>query len=185
MTVSGAAPAAPGDATAAGGRDRVRDALAVLAVLAVATASWFGWSWWHTAHDEDLQFASARDAVLDAGRQELIVLNTLDYQDADHGLERWRQAATGALLDELTRSRDSDAQQIRTAKTATAAKVVEAAVTRLDTHAGTADVIAVLEVSVTANGGQPSIRRSRLDAGMARTPQGWKVASLQVVGVVG
>ena len=167
------------------GRDRVRDALAVFAALAVLAAGWFGWSWWQAGHDQNLRFAATRDAVLDVGKGELVRLNTLDYRDAERGIDAWRQQATGGLLDELTRNRDSNVQSIRDAKTATSAKVLDAAVTKLDARAGTANMIAVLEVTVTQDGGQPQPRRSRLDADLVRGPQGWKVSSLQVVGVVG
>lgn len=67
------------------------------------------------------------------------------------------------------------------------ATVTEAALTALDTRAGTAKLIATVRVDVTPRGGgAPSTDRKRLEAVLTRTAENtWRVAALSAVPVTG
>ncbi|MBA8927986.1 Mce-associated membrane protein [Kutzneria viridogrisea] len=157
----------------------------MLALVTVLAAVWFGWQWWSAATNGDLAYAQARDSVLAAGQRQVITLNTLDYRSAEEGLTQWQRVSTGDLLDELTRNHDSDLRTTQSTRTTTTAKVLGAAVSRLDLRAGTADVLVAVEVTATPEGGKPSVRRSRLDAALTKAGDDWKVRAVQAIGVSG
>jgi Mce-associated membrane protein len=156
---------------------------AALAAVAAVGAAFFGWSWWSTANDASLQFARDRDDVLRYGQQDIVNFNTLDYHNVDAGLNRWLDSSTGQLHDDIVQGRDDSKQRIQDAKTATTAKVVDAAVTQLDDRAGTATLIALVDTVVTPEGGQAVTKRNEFQAAMTRTPAGWKISALGPVPV--
>lgn len=158
---------------------------AALAAVGVLGAVWFGWSWWEAGHGDAQSFARTRDEVLRQGEQRLVVLNTLDHHDPEQVQRAWRAAATGRLLDQLTRDHDAYAQDIGSAKTVTSVRVLGAAVTSLDVHSGQAGLIAVLEVAVTPDGGQTTTKHTRFDADLTRVDDRWLLSSVQVVGYGG
>jgi Mce-associated membrane protein len=138
-----------------------------------------GLLWWQAASDPDVQLAGTRDVVLDAGSRALVELSTIAAADADAGLDRWERAATGPLLDQLREQREQTLAAVRAAGTTRSARLLRAAVTEVDVARGTARVIAALEV--TENAAAPS--RTRLDGQLVDTPDGWKVAAVEAVGV--
>jgi Mce-associated membrane protein len=156
--------------------------LAVLAVLAVAAAGFTGWRWWSSSDSAAADLASQRDNVLAVGERQLVELNTVDFQTLDADFDRWREAATGPLLERLLRNRESDRQITLTAKTIAKTRVVTAAVTNLNTYNGTANVIAAVEITLSQNGTQQPPKVSRMDVDLVRTDAGWKVNALEVVG---
>ncbi len=155
---------------------------AALAAVGLVGAVWFGWSWWEAGHGDAQRFARTRDDVLRQGEQRLVVLNTLDHRDPAKVQRAWQAVATGRLLDQLTRDHDAYVQDIGSARTVTAVTVLGAAVTSLDVHSGRATLIAVLEVGVTPDGGPPTAKRTRFEAGLTRTGEEWLLSSVQVVG---
>jgi Mce-associated membrane protein len=156
--------------------------LAVLAVLAVAAAGFTGWRWWSSSDAAAADLASQRDNVLALGERQLVELNTVDFQTLEADFDRWREAATGPLLERLLRNRESDRQATLKAKTVAKARVVTAAVTNLNTYNGTANLIAAIEITLSQNGTQQPPKVSRMDVDLARTDAGWKVSALEVVG---
>jgi Mce-associated membrane protein len=108
-------------------------------------------------------------------------LTTLDYQTIDAGFARWLDVATGPLREELSSAQDASKLQIAKAKTVTTGTVLEAAVTELDTSAGTARVIAAVEIMVKPEAGEQAAKRSRFQADLARTDAGWKLTGLAQV----
>jgi Mce-associated membrane protein len=149
----------------------------VLLVLAAAFLGWSGWSYWQSGHSGSVRFAKARDQVRLAGRQEIATLNTLDPQQSDAGLRRWLDASTGPLRDELRRTSAENKQKIEQAQVAAVGTVTDLAVTELDARAGTAQVIATVQVKVGAS--EPG--RKRFIAVLARTGGDWKLTSLTAV----
>jgi Mce-associated membrane protein len=128
--------------------------------------------------------AAVRDTVLLDARQDVVVLNTLDYRDVTGGLRRWSAASTGTLHQSLDHVPAATREHIVQARRITTAKVLDAAVVSLDARAGSATVIASIELHVApAGGGTASVRRERLRAEMNRVDGTWKVASLEQVGV--
>lgn len=155
---------------------------AVLAVLATLSAGWFGVSWYRAAHDESLQLATARDVVLRESQQAAVNLNTLDYQNVEAGLDRWINSSTGQLAKEFRDNRKSYAEAIRSARTKTEARVLDAAVAELNADAGTARVLLIVDVTATTQQGEPAVNRQRLQLEMTRTEDGWKASAIQPVG---
>jgi Mce-associated membrane protein len=106
----------------------------------------------------------------------------VDFQTLEADFDRWREAATGPLLERLLRNRESDRQATLKAKTVAKTRVVTAAVTNLNTYNGTANVIAAVEITLSQNGTQQPAKVSRMDVDLTRTDAGWKISVLEVVG---
>lgn len=124
-----------------------------------------------------------RDQVLLAARQDVVVLNSLDYRSIDRGLTRWRSASTGQLRSSFADVTAADRKRIADAKAVTTARILEAAVVSLDPSAGQARIIASVELTVTPAGGKAVIKRERQQADLQRVGASWKVSGLQQVGV--
>lgn len=158
--------------------------LPVLAVLAVLVAGGGGVAWFGVAHDQDVRYARARDAVVEAGSSAASTLNTLDYRSAERDLDAWRKVATGGLAKQLDSTHDSDVKAVGRAKAHSEATVDEAAVSEIDLHAGTASVVVELRVKLRRNG-TSSDHDSHLSLQMKRTQQGWKASAMNVLGSAG
>ncbi|GAA1982536.1 hypothetical protein [Amycolatopsis minnesotensis] len=154
-------------------------------VVAVGAAGWFGYTWWDAAHDGGVHRAVARDQALRAGQQGIAGFNTLDFRQAAAGYDRWVGLSTGELHDELVKDADASKKRISDGKTVSEAKILDAAVTDLDDTAGTAKVIAAVEIVVTPEGGSPATKRNRFQAALVRTGDGWKLDGLGQVPVGG
>jgi Mce-associated membrane protein len=139
--------------------------------------------WWQATTDPDLQLARTRDVVLDAGSRALVDLNTIAAGEVETGLDRWERTATGPLLEQLQEQREQNIAAVRSAGSSTSARLLRAAVTEVDVERGTARMIAALEVTLTAADGRVTPRRTRLDAQLVDTPDGWKVAVVEGVGI--
>jgi Mce-associated membrane protein len=148
----------------------------VVILAAAAFCAWSGWTYWQSGHSETARFAKARDEVRQAGRQEIATLNTLDPSRADAALHRWLDASTGPLREELRRT----SQQVTQARAGAQGTVTDLAVTELDARAGTARVIATVQVKL-ATGAD----RKRFTATLSRTDGAWKLASLTAIPVQG
>ncbi|RPK55519.1 hypothetical protein EES43_26290 [Streptomyces sp. ADI96-02] len=147
-----------------------------------------GWSYSQAHGDRALSYAKARDTALAEGRRHLATLNSLDGSDATAvrgGLRAWRTAATGPFRDELARTADADARTLTTAGDTARGKVTAAALTALDERAGTAELIATVDVGVTPRTGAAGTQRKRFTATLARTADGWKVKALTAIGAGG
>ncbi|MGD9531249.1 hypothetical protein [Pseudonocardia sp.] len=172
---------APAPDTRAGsaGRGRVVLVLAVLTMLAALTALFFGARLVLALTDDGLELAAARDAVLVDARQAAVNLNTLDPADVDGGLDLWEQSATGPLLEEYRRNRDSYATFVREARRSTEASVVDAAVSEIDVRTGKARILVGVDVVLRPEGQEPLLSRQRLQMEMTRTPEGvWKASRI-------
>jgi Mce-associated membrane protein len=144
----------------------------IVLLVAAAFCAWSGWSYWQSAHSGPARFTKARDEVRRAGGQEIAALNTLDPRQGDAALRRWLDASTGPLRDELQRT----SGQIRQARTGAQGTVTDLAVTELDERAGTARVIATVQVKLAGE-----VDRKRFTATLNRTGGAWKLASLTAI----
>jgi Mce-associated membrane protein len=164
---------------------RLKRPATICTALLAAAAAFAGYalvSWISAGNDDTAHFAKARDAVLLDARQDIVVLNQLDYRNIDGGLKRWLDATTGDLHDQLANVSPADRKDISTAKKTSSGKVIDAAVTELDNRAGTATVIATVETTVSPSNGAPP-KRNRFKATMARVDGGWKLSALDQVTV--
>ncbi|MEU9017475.1 hypothetical protein [Actinomadura sp. NPDC048394] len=119
-----------------------------------------------------------RDLVLRSSSREIAALNTMDRSDPSAGLKAWLDASTGPLHDQLQRDEPANRAKIGASRTSASATVTGAAVTSLDTAGGKAQVIASVQVTLTPQGGAPTLQRKRFEAGAVRTAAGWKLESL-------
>ena len=142
--------------------------LSVLTVAALIFAVVAVSSWWRADHDSSIGFAKTRDAVALAARQDIVVLNTMDYRKIDAGLQNWLGASAGTMHDQLSQVSAADKSTIIAAKSVTSGKVLDAAVTQLDDRAGNATVIATVEVTVNVASGKSTVKRNRYSATLAR-----------------
>ncbi|MEU5086131.1 hypothetical protein [Streptomyces sp. NPDC021356] len=153
--------------------------------LALAFCGTGAWTYAQARGDDSLAYGRERDAALADGRRAIAVLTTLDAssrQQAQAGIKAWRDASTGPLQDELGRTAPKTGASAR-------GTVTEAAVTALDTRAGTAKLIATVRVDVTPAASKtpntpktPTTDRKRLEAVLVRTGDDeWKVKALDAV----
>ncbi|MET9257604.1 hypothetical protein [Streptomyces sp. NPDC003717] len=151
--------------------------------LALAFCGTGAWTYAQARGDDGLSYGRERDAALSDGRAALTTLTSLDASSTERaraGVRAWRDASTGPLSEELGRTEP---------KTGPSAKgvVTDAALTALDTRAGTAKLIATVRVEVTAGStGKPGADRKRLEAVLDRTGDDeWKVKALSAVPLAG
>ncbi|TDV41391.1 hypothetical protein [Actinophytocola oryzae] len=150
-------------------------------VLALAFACWGGWTWFQAGNDDSIAYASARDDVLSVARTQVAVLTTLDAHDVDGGIDKWLAVSTGGLRDELAATDAKTRQALTTAGTVATGRVLDAAVSELDTRSGTAKLLVSVEISTAKDGTPPVPKRNRFVAGMSRVDGGWKLSALDQV----
>lgn len=151
---------------------------AVAAVLLLASLIFLGVSmvsWGTASSDESVRFAATRDDVLRVGREELINFYTLDYKNPDASFDRLVQSSTGDLATAIKQGEADWKKQLTDQKSSSTAKILDAAVTELDDRAGTATVMAIVEVDVTPDNGKPP-NRIPMQIQLTRTDQGWKLS---------
>ncbi|PSL54814.1 Mce-associated membrane protein [Saccharothrix carnea] len=156
-----------------------------LAVLAFGYALWAGVSWWSASSSDSVTFSREREEVLRVGQVGIANFTTLDYKKVDEDLDRWLESSTGELRGEIESGRDSRKKQIQDARTVTVSRVLDAAVTELDARAGKAHLIAVVETTVTPEGGQSVKKVNRYQTDLTRTDAGWKLSALGPVAAGG
>ena len=150
----------------------------VLAVLAAGYAVWTGVSWWSASSSDSVAFSREREEVLRVGQVGIANFTTLDYKKVDEDLDRWLESSTGELRAEIEDGRAKRKKQIEDAKTVTVSRVLDAAVTELDSRAGKAHLIAVVETTVTPEGGQSVKKINRYQTDLTRGDAGWKLSAL-------
>ncbi|MEU9603476.1 hypothetical protein [Streptomyces sp. NPDC048057] len=161
--------------------------------LAVLLCGYAGWSYATTRGDDSRTYAETRDRVLADGTRHLARLTGFDAHDPGATQRAWLDASTGLLREQVTKSpateRGTKGNGGKTEPSTARAIVTDAALTALDTRAGTAELIATVTV---ANGPAAAsakktttTERQRLQAALVRTDAGWKVESLTAVPVGG
>jgi Mce-associated membrane protein len=150
---------------------------AALAVTA-AFAIWAGTSYWQASASASVALGQARDQVLQAARQEIADLNTVQPGRIAAWQARWLADTTGAEHAQVQQTNPAARAQIEKVGTSAQGTVTDAAVTRLDNQAGTAQIIATVRVRQTAPSGTSDTVSNRYVAGLTRTATGWKISSL-------
>lgn len=176
-------PSIPSAQPRTGVARRLNPLLAVsvaLLVVAGACAAWFGWSWLSTANSATLSLAETRDQALQVGEQEILNLNTLDYRTVHEGLAIWLASSTGRLHQYFAANHAAFAEDVIRTKSVTTAKVLDAALTQLNVAAGTATIIAAVEVTVIPPAGGPTVKTESEQGQLTRTPAGWKLSFLTI-----
>ncbi|GAA2583246.1 hypothetical protein SMC26_22490 [Actinomadura fulvescens] len=154
----------------------------LLIVAALVLLAWSGWSLYDSRGGEN-DLGEDRDLVLTTGKRQVAALNSMDWSQSDAGLRQWLASSTGPLHDQLQRESAASKQKIVAARTTAVATVDDAAVLSLDQRSGTAQLIATVQIRLTPQAGQPTVQRKRYEAGLTRTPAGWKLKSLTAIPV--
>lgn len=153
-------------------------AATALAVAAGAVAVWFGVQWFSAENDDSLDYSKVRDDVTRVATAAVITVNTLDYRRVDEDLQNWADATTGTLHDEIAGIDDATRKTATDSKSVGSATVHSLAVRELDERAGTAIVIAAVQLDVTVEGQEPVAKYQRLEATMTRVNGEWKLESI-------
>jgi Mce-associated membrane protein len=153
----------------------------LLLLVAILFAAWAGWSWLSAPRPSTV--AQHRDQALRAGEQTILNFNTLDYRTVAQGLRLWEQSSTGALHAQIVTGQANFEQQVKQARTVTTARILDGALTALNVHAGTAEIIVAVQLTVTPAHGSVDIKQSRLTGRLTLTPSGWKLSALSQVPV--
>uniref|UniRef100_A0AAU3GQM2 Mce-associated membrane protein n=1 Tax=Streptomyces sp. NBC_01401 TaxID=2903854 RepID=A0AAU3GQM2_9ACTN len=169
------------------GRTRTWTGRAAL-LVAVLVCALGTWSYTQARGDDTLAYAKSRDTALAEGKQHLTRLTSMDGTSAARvksGLEAWLTASAGPLHDRLESTRTKDARELTESGATVRGKVTDAALTALDDRAGTAALIATVDVEVTPRTGKAGTERKRFEATLARTGDGWKIKALDALPVGG
>ncbi|PPK69515.1 nuclear transport factor 2 family protein [Actinokineospora auranticolor] len=153
----------------------------VLVVVAGGLATWFGVGWLRAANDDDLAVAGVRDEVSRVGAAALVTFTSIDHNRLDEGLDRWEGVTTGPLRDEVVRRRADTRAAFDQAKTVATGTILKFAVTELREREGKAVAIAAVMVNVGVDGKPGEGKQMRLQVGLDRTPEGWKLSSFAPV----
>ncbi|WP_433331955.1 hypothetical protein [Spirillospora sp. CA-294931] len=149
--------------------------------VAIAAATVFlAWASWTAWQDDGGGKGGERAALLRTARTQIATLNTLDRTKVDAGFKTWLDVSTGPLHDQL---KQQSAQKIQQAKTSATGTVTEAAVLSFDPRAGKAKVIAAVRIKLVSSTATSADQRKRFEAGLTRTPAGWKLESLTAIQV--
>ncbi len=148
------------------------------AVAAGAVAVWFGVKWVNAENDDSLAYSKVRDDVTRVATAAVITVNSLDYRTVDEDLQNWSDATTGTLHDEIEGIDDATRKTATDSKSVGSAKVHSLAVRELDERAGSAIVIAAVQLDVTIEGEEPVAKYQRLEATMTRVDGVWKLESI-------
>ncbi|WP_155545158.1 hypothetical protein [Amycolatopsis camponoti] len=156
----------------------VKQGAVVVFAAAAVFAGWSSYSWYSASHDPSLTYGVARDEALTTGRTLVAELSSLDYHDVNGGLGRWLSASTGPLHDQLARTDAKTKETLTANATVATGRVLDAALSELDEHAGTAKMLASVEITMAKDGTAPAVKRNRFAAALSRTADGWKLSAL-------
>lgn len=155
-----------------------------LVVASIVLASGL-FAWWNAARDaEPTGLGDSRDAALIAARSEIETMNTLDYRKVEEGVAAWSSVTTGVLHDQMLQMTPDQLKLLADAKKVSVGKVLDAAV--MDVTATTATVIASIEVTIQDHAvpdSEPTVKRNRLTADLAKVDGEWLLENVQQVGV--
>ncbi len=146
--------------------------------VAAGFAAWAGTRYASAASSPALSAGKARDAALSAGTREIADLNTVSVHAVTAWEQRWLDDTTGAEHAKVQQTNPAAAAQIEKVKTSSVATVTSAALTALDTRAGSARIIATVSVVQTNASGVSDKVANRYLATLTLTTAGWKISSL-------
>ena len=127
-------------------------------VILVAVTGWLGW--------QDIQIRRAehlRDAMVQAGRDGVVALTTIDHEQVDEDVQRILDSSTGKFRDDFAQRADSFTEGARKAQSKSVGTVSEAGVESVDGDRGR---VLVTLIVMTSNRGapeqQPKVWRTRV-----------------------
>lgn len=135
-----------------------RRLIAGVLVILIAVTGWLGW--------QDVQIRRAehlRDAMVQAGRDGVVALTTIDHEQVDEDVQRILDSSTGKFRDDFAQRADSFTEGARKAQSKSVGTVSEAGVESVDGDRGR---VLVTLIVMTSNRGapeqQPKVWRTRV-----------------------
>lgn len=167
------------------GRGRLAAALTLLLTLSAGGCAYLGWRQWDdAAATETPSGAAARDAAWSGTVDAVEALLSADYHEAGASLDRWTAVTTGRLHARLSSERSSLADELEHNKEVTTAEVVESGMTSWDETAGTARVLAVINLTTHAGRTEERTTVVRYLVMAQRIDSRWKLSAVQQIGDV-
>ncbi|GLY63569.1 hypothetical protein [Amycolatopsis taiwanensis] len=154
---------------------------AALAVAALIVAAVFGIQRWGTSSDGNVVLAQAREEVTKAGTNAVMAFINADYTQVDAYFQRQLDIADPTFGAQLKSSQSAVRQGLIDSKTKITDTTVEIGVEELNEHDGKATLLAAVGYVVNHEGQPPAPKQQRLEIGMTRIDQGWKVTGLEDV----
>lgn len=148
-------------------------------VLAAGALSGFG-THWYLKNQDAAADAHRRAAALDAARQEIVNLTSVDKNTAQQGIQRIVDGATGDFKDQFTQQAGSYRQLLTGSDVSSTGKVAEAGIVRIDEN--TAVVLAAATATVKntdAPSGEQRVYRMRVT--LQNEGNRWLVSKLEFV----
>ncbi|GAA3523988.1 hypothetical protein [Nocardioides daeguensis] len=162
-------------------RVRLAGALVVALVAALVVSGILAWQRGTQEPSALAVRAHARDEARAAALRDIETLLTADHRDAAGTFTAWSAVTTGRLHAQLAQQRKSILKRLRATKEITTVRPVEAALSSWDEAAGTARLLAVLDLRKTS-GDQPSTQTVRYLAMTQRVDGKWLLSAVQQVG---
>ncbi|GAB4002389.1 hypothetical protein [Nocardioides ultimimeridianus] len=172
---TGGAPTAP-DGHAALRRHGV--AALVVFLLCVGLLAWSWVRFDRAQHDPRRIDAATRDAVVAATTRDVATLNTFDSAHVGQALATWQAVTTGDLHDQMSRVSAKERTALAATRSVSTGRVAEVAVTGLDSHAGTADAMTFVTVTVQPAQGRAHVLRHRYRVELREVSGTWLVSSI-------
>ena len=168
--VGAAEPVSP-----SGNRPRAAHSLIAGLVVLVGLTGWLGWRDLHLRRDE-----TVRAQMVNAAREGLLALTTIDHQQVDAGVQRILEASTGSFRDEFDQRADGFKEAARKAQSESVGTVTEAAAESVDGDRG--EVLVAMTV-MTSNRGVPEQQPKAWRTRVTVTKDGgeFKVAAVEFV----
>lgn len=161
---------------------RVRLAGVLLVALVAGLVACGALAWQGSEEPSTLERrAAARDEARSAALRDVETLMTADHRDAAGTFESWTGITTGRLHAQLAEQRKTILTRLRATKEVTTVRTIEAALSSWDEAAGTARLLAVLELR-TASKDTPTTRTVRYLAMTQRIDGKWLLSAVQQVG---
>lgn len=127
-------------------------------VFLIAVTGWLGW--------QDIQIRRAehvRDAMVQAGRDGVVALTTIDHEQVDEDVQRILDSSTGKFRDDFAQRAESFTAAARKAQSKSVGTISEAGVESVDGDRGR---VLVTLIVMTSNRGapeqQPKVWRTRV-----------------------
>lgn len=152
-----------------------------LAAAALIVASVFGIQWWMSSNDGNVALAQTRDAVTKAGTNAVLAFIDADYTQVDAYFQRQLDIADPSFRAQLSSSQAATRQGLIDSKTKITGTTVEIGVEELNEHDGKATFLAAVGYVVNHEGQPPAPKQERLEVGMTRVGQDWKVTGIESV----
>jgi Mce-associated membrane protein len=154
---------------------RSRRAVAAVLATLVALTGWLGWRDLEVRRAEDL-----RAAMVQAGRDGVLALTSIDYERVDEDVQRILDSSTGLFRDDFAVRADSFKAAARQAQSKSVGTVTEAGVETVDGDQGR---VLVTLVVMTSNRGapeqQPKVWRTRVS--VVKESDAFKVAAVEFI----